>query len=191
MIVAQASVINDPDGWTNVRALPNSNSRIVHILKENEVFWLGEPHQVYEEWISVYVPKNSYTISMKVDNDIIGYIHHSRISRVESLNEVTDSTVRFNYKISEFDPEDKIIDTTEQGLVYAINGRPIWGTDGDVPRFEVNNVSITINYKTMKVHPVLYEDLYEWSTTYKVFENNGSYLIYHRNRALCRMEWVD
>jgi hypothetical protein len=46
----QVGLIEDPDGWTNVREEPSSQSKILHILRENKVFWYDyEPTDAHQD----------------------------------------------------------------------------------------------------------------------------------------------
>ena len=47
---AQLAIINDPDGYTNVRAEPSGKSKIIHQVKENELFWTDYEEGYDEGW---------------------------------------------------------------------------------------------------------------------------------------------
>lgn len=61
-------MINDPDGYVNIREKPNAHSKIVRKIKKNELFYFTPISRA--EW---------YPVSLKEISPCIGYIHKSRI----------------------------------------------------------------------------------------------------------------
>lgn len=66
--VRRAAVISDPDGYTNVRQQPNTNSAIVTAVYDGEVFYFERISG--SKWVSVYKTPSSPRI---------GYMHSSRV----------------------------------------------------------------------------------------------------------------
>lgn len=64
------SVINDPDGYTNIRKSNNLKSSIVGILKKDQIFYTKPNFN--ENWWEVY----------NLNGDYLGYVFHSRIKFV-------------------------------------------------------------------------------------------------------------
>ena len=62
------AMINDPDGYVNIREKPNANSKIVRKIREGEMFYFTPISKA--EWYPVY---------LKEAPPCIGYIHKSRI----------------------------------------------------------------------------------------------------------------
>lgn len=62
------AMINDPDGYVNIREKPNAHSKIVRKIKKNELFYFTPISRA--EW---------YPVSLKEISPCIGYIHKSRI----------------------------------------------------------------------------------------------------------------
>ena len=57
-------------------------------------------------------------------------------------------------------------------MIEKIDGKPFWGTDGEMPREEYKNIQIYINGKQVFIPKSAYDDLYE-PTFYT--ENNSVY----------------
>jgi len=71
--VHKAAVINDPDGYTNVRATPDSKAEIVSKIIDGERFYFDEiPNS---KWVKVYKTADS-------EAQCIGYMHNSRVKPV-------------------------------------------------------------------------------------------------------------
>jgi len=71
------AVIEDPDGYTNVRSLPNINGEIITVVKEGEIFYT---HIQEGDWWLV-----------KTKDGKIGYIHSSRIKIIDSERQYNPS----------------------------------------------------------------------------------------------------
>ncbi len=66
----QIAIINDPDGWTNVRTKPDAKSQVIHKVFENEVFWCDYSiKDTEQEWVLVYIPKDAFCLD-KVDSNL-------------------------------------------------------------------------------------------------------------------------
>jgi hypothetical protein len=137
----QVATIQDPDGWTNVRKAPDGKSEVIHKVYENEVFWYDfEPTDKEQEWISIYIPKNNYSLGKSEPNFIVGFIHKSRLLKLEQLQGYSGNDFQFDYQLSDFDTANRVIDKQDGKWVTAINGRPVWGTDGNFPKTQVDKV---------------------------------------------------
>lgn len=69
----KAAIINDPDGYTNVRSAPNSNSDIVKKIYDGEVFYYEPSPDA--KWVIIYKDEDA-TIP-------IGYMSSSRIKTLQ------------------------------------------------------------------------------------------------------------
>ena len=58
-IFSQIGLINDPDGFTNVRKGKTTKSEIIHQIKENEVFFINVEYlDLNSDWIKIWIPNN-------------------------------------------------------------------------------------------------------------------------------------
>ena len=85
------AIINDSDGYTNIRKQPNANSEIVRRILKNELFFFTPTSK--SDWYRAY---NSFL------SPCIGYIHKSKVTVYDDFPESIKNKVR---KI--FDPESK------------------------------------------------------------------------------------
>jgi hypothetical protein len=146
------ALINDPDGYTNVREAPSTQGKIIAKIYKGELF------QVYQE---AEEGPGWYEISFeKEGKNQLGFIHKSRVCFVESLPQlklkgVTTNLVTFagdNKEVTinsgPFDPSRYKVNRAEQGWVKDINGKKVWGTDGGLPGREIR--TIISKYRTKK-----------------------------------------
>ena len=77
-------IINDPDGYTNIRAGKGTSNEIVDRIQDFELFaYFDEPD---EQWLRVTVVKCVCDGSGGYSKDVKGYIHRSRILDLSQLN---------------------------------------------------------------------------------------------------------
>lgn len=178
----QVATIKDPDGWTNVRKLPDSKSEIIHKVYQNEVFWYdSETHDKLPDWILIFIPKNDYSLGMSDPSYIEGFIHKSRLLPLDSLNKYKGEAFSFKYELSDFKLSNRIVDKQEERWVFAIDGRPVWGTDGDFPKTQVDNVIVKMNNKIIKINKCFYNDIFECRDTYEIYKNGNAFFVHQWN----------
>lgn len=178
----QVATIQDPDGWTNVRKAPDGKSEVIHKVYENEVFWYDfEPTDKEQEWISIYIPKNNYSLGKSEPNFIVGFIHKSRLLKLEQLQGYSGNDFQFDYQLSDFDTANRVIDKQDGKWVTAINGRPVWGTDGNFPKTQVDKVEVIIEGKEIEIHEVFYSDIYECDSGLSIYKNGDTYFVHQLN----------
>ena len=171
---SQIGIIKDKDGYTNVRKATNIKSKIVYKLKENEAFWYND---IGEDWIEVFIPQDKFSVEDTDDLMIGGYIHKSRLQKIENLPTANQNEVKFEYIFRKFKRENHI-DNGDGKFVTKIDGRKIWGTDGNYPKVEIEKINASINNKIIKIHKVLFLDLFECDTNINKYKNGNTYFIY-------------
>ena len=182
MSFGQVAIIQDPDGWTNVRKAPNGQSEIIQRVYENEVFWYDyETPDREQDWVSIYMPKNDFSLGKSEPNYIIGFIHKSRLIPLEKLERYSGSDFTFEYKLSDFDSTNRIVDKQDEKWVTAIDGRPVWGTDGNFPRTQVDNIEVRIEGQEVEIHKVFYSDIYECDNGLSVYKKEDTYFVHQWN----------
>lgn len=138
----QIAIIQDPDGYTNIRSEPGLEFDIIGKVHEGEYFWVEESE---EKWLGISCP---------CEGDYIeGYIHRSRVQMltIPDGSEVREAN-RWKWKNAELQveilTEDFLLDQHQierspEGFVKKIDGESPLGVDGGLPREQVKSVSIT------------------------------------------------
>lgn len=180
--ISQMAVMNDIDGYVNVRNGKSVNSEIVYTLNEYEVFWY-DPME-YEsdvKWINIVIPLNKFSMNELEYSDIVGYVHKSRILPLSTMKSADPKEVLFSYDLSPFKLNDRVLEKDRNGFISAIDGRNIWGTDGDLPKIQVDDIHVEILTNKIEIHKVFFNDIFECDNQFKVYKNKSYYYIEQRN----------
>ena len=171
---AQIAIIDDPDGYTNVRAEPNGKADIIHQIRENEIFWVDDSRS-YSEWVPILIPKHDFAFSRET---LSGYIHQSRLKSIESLPVAKTSDCSFTYVLQAFDSTGRIIERKE-GMPTRMDGFPVLGIDFfGLPNTEVQDIQAVVEGKAIDIHPAFCQDLYNCSTESTIYQNGDTYFVY-------------
>lgn len=180
----QVAIIQDPDGWTNVRKSPNQESEVVHKIYENQVFWFSsELEDQEEEWVSVHIPSNRYSLGGCDDdyNMIDGYIHRSRLMPLEEMKEYKGEDILFAYKLVKCDLSQRNVNRIDGKWITKIDGRRFFGTDGPMPKIEVAEVKVNVFGKDIEIHEVFYSDIFECTNAFNIYKKGDTFFIYQFN----------
>ncbi|MEP2279518.1 hypothetical protein [Maribacter sp.] len=179
---AQVAIINDKDGFTNVRKVADATSEVIYKLKNNQVFWYGQEdyHSKGVEWIMIEIPKNDFSIECGSLNNLYGYVHKSRIQPINTLAQYKEIDVQFLYDTKPFSEEDKIIDYQNNHIV-TINGLYPRGTNGNKPKTETEKLTITIKGIKIDVPQILISDIYECTNDFNIYKNEETYFAHQWN----------
>ncbi|MCC7332762.1 MAG: SH3 domain-containing protein [Flavobacteriales bacterium] len=148
----QFGIIADKDGFVNVRNSPNISNNIVDTLTNGQIVFCLEAEG---EWRPIDYDFNRQRKS--------GYIHNSRVKFLKDFDKIpyhnlTDSSISFkkdSIKLivtkTKFQPKNNKLqyhkgDTSKNQMSYLekINGKEIWGTDGDVPKNQYGQITLTL-----------------------------------------------
>lgn len=177
--VAQIATIQDKDGYSNVREKESTNSTIIYKVKIGEVFWYN-PDDFYDDitdWITVYIPKNKFSIECRSTSELQGYLHKSRVIPLTKLEKYEGSNLTFKYTLQPFTKEGKIIDYNNEKYISTINGLDVWGTDGNMPRTEIKEIAVTLNGKNITIPNCLFMNLYECNNKFDFYKIENNYII--------------
>ncbi len=64
----ELAIIDDPAGYTNVRAMESSESEIVGILYDNQAFYLSDFDDLEKDWLTVSYSGYGYSVIWVVEN---------------------------------------------------------------------------------------------------------------------------
>lgn len=176
---SQFAIIDDDDGFTNVRLQPNSNSEIIYKLSRDEVF-LYDILKSQNEWIRIYINENKFNLDVCDQEYIIGYIHRSRLKPIESLQKYTDDEFKFEYELKPFSFSNKICDYN-YGYISLVNGKRFYGTDGPTPKIEVANIIASLHGQNIEIAPILFQDLFECNDLITIYSIKDTYFVVQDN----------
>jgi hypothetical protein len=171
------AIIDDKDGFTNIREEPNMKSKIVGNVKEGELFFCFS-NEKHKDWFAVDV-KNNYNLS--------GYVHKSRIKFVEELPKlkkrksikdtiyIKNDSITLKMVIGDFKSAKHKL-TKDNNFISKIDGKRPMGVDGGLPKTELQSIQLTIGGEVIDVPKSELNDLYEPN-----FEKASVYLAQNGN----------
>lgn len=183
-------MISDPDGYTFLRGGPGKTYEITDTLLNGELFYVFDEGE--NGWFPVDVTQNG---TQKQG----GWIHQSRIMRLDSLPSVPietasattlsfrDTSVHVLIKTTPFAPETHTL-TYEKGensssLLSRIDEGDIYGTDGRMPRKEYSSIEVQLNGKALTLPSSSWKNLFEpnlgsgYTQVYRKPDSNTLYII--------------
>jgi Bacterial SH3 domain len=158
------SIIDDKDGFTNVREEPNVKSKIVGKIKEGELFFSFE-NEKHKDW---------YAVDFKQNNTVSGYVHRSRVKFIEKLSKVKyRKTIKDTFYIKNDSISLKMIIgdfittkhklTKSNTVITKIDGKRPMGVDGGLPKTELKSIQLKIGNEVIDVPKSELNDLYQIS----------------------------
>ena len=166
-VVAQAieggafAVINDKDGYVNVRKEKSVHSKVLKKLDNNTLIFVFEYDKAYYgNWIYA-------------DNE--GYIYNDRVKWIHNFPQIAKGIAKGNTIVFE-GKEIQVVLSTEKfdkskhsfkyhkeyrDVIEKIDGKPFWGTDGNMPKREYKSIEVKIGGKQVSIPQSAYNDLYE------------------------------
>lgn len=160
------AIIKDKDGFVNVRKEPNAKSEIIGKLYIDDIFSY-DPESESVAWIQIYKE------DIKNENEFInGYIDKTRLfplSKFKSLNRihlglrsasVSNDSISITIKSSAFKAQSHKL-RYRTGELLSIDGKHIWGTDGNVPKVKITDVNVSLNNTPIIIPKREFDDLYE------------------------------
>ena len=180
--IAQVAIINDNDGFTNVREKASMSSKVIYKLKDNKVFWYDYSEKNdSSDWVVVYVPKNDFSFGCTDFEFLVGFIHKSRLAPLDKMEEYKNSNFEFSYILKDFNPDNRIIDWVNNRSISSIDGQHVWGTDGELPKTEINKIAIKINGEAIDVNRTFYANLFECDNEFNIYKKGDTYFVYQDN----------
>ena len=155
------AVINDKDGYVNVRKEKSVHSKVLKKLDNNTlIFVLEYDKAYYGNWIYA-------------DNE--GYIYNDRVKWIHKFPQIAKGITKGNTIVFE-GKEIQVTLSTEKfdknkhsfkyhkeyrDIIEKIDGEPFWGTDGNMPKREYKSIEVKIRGKQVSIPQSAYNDLYE------------------------------
>lgn len=158
-LMSQTAIIEDKDGFTNVRKEASAQAEIIYQLAENEVFFYADESygnsSDNENWVNVMIPRNKFSIITDIENSYYyGYIHRSRLKPLMELDNVSKLGGQLIFQVARVDTLDKKVDN-------LIDGYHPYGLEIDLYQsWEVTSLHLLWNGSIIPQPEVLFNDLY-------------------------------
>ena len=155
------AVINDKDGYVNVRKEKSVHSKVLKKLDNNTLIFVF----VYDKaddgnWIHP---------------DYEGYIYNDRVKWIHNFPQIAKGIAKGNTIVFQ-GKEIQVVLSTEKfdkskhsfkyhkeyrDVIEKIDGKLFWGTDGNMPKREYKSIEVKIRGKQVSIPQSAYNDLYE------------------------------
>ena len=177
----QVAIIQDKDGFTNVRSEPNTKSEIIYKLYDNEVFFYFDASDDSKtentDWFPVMIPRNKFSIRTGIVDPYYGYIHKSRLKPLDELEEVAQSDNQLVFNVSKVDTLYKQVDVFNEDdnsrRYHLIDGFMTYGYDIYLHQCtEVNSIDLLWDGQLIPQSRILVQDLYNVSFETGEYKSN-------------------
>ena len=155
------AVINDKDGYVNVRKEKSVQSKVLKKLDNNTLIFVLEYDKAHDgNWIHP---------------DYEGYIYNDRVKWIHNFPQIAKGIAKGNTIVFE-GKEIQVVLSTEKfdkskhsfkyhkeyrDVIEKIDGKLFWGTDGNMPKREYKSIEVKIRGKQVSIPQSAYNDLYE------------------------------
>jgi len=196
-------IVNDKDGFVNVRQNKNIEAKVLYQLKNGAIVFCSEFEEqedsTNKDWMSVqfYISRQENK-HIKYDKDEIpdvmkdfvlvhGYVYRNRLipleentelERKKSANQLLlyNDSIKIKFISGTFQKEKHKIQSADGYNIIKIDGHFLVGTDGDLPREEIKSMAIEINKQRLSLSKSIFFDLYQPS-----FESTRAYVDRNKN----------
>jgi hypothetical protein len=165
-LYASFFVVNDKDGFVNVREKPITSSKVMKSIKNGSIVQCDDGEDASINGFCVIIKTNTRE-----------YIHLSRLKKIDQFKRLSkknesENVVIFNLKNitvkiqnKAFDVSQNIlgyknIDGNSQNSVSLINGKYPWGVDSSLPSSQYNSITFKLSGKERNLKKDLFDDLY-------------------------------
>lgn len=158
------SIINDKDGFVNVRKEASKVSKVIDTLKKGHLIYDLEREG---QWVMIDYYKNNKSFS--------GYIYNDRFKRIAEFKEIKRKSINTNEVVlsndsieikvtkATFEPKKHHFTYSKENkkVITLIDKKHYYGTDGEVPKTQYEAVQVKINDKLIQLPKSATENLYE------------------------------
>lgn len=186
---AEFAIINDPDGYVNLR---DEGSKVVGRLEKNDVFWVwyGEEWQAWntsDKWIAAQTPTDIYGSIAKGHFKLLSELPALPCKAIAQSYQCLNKNIGVKLTLQKFqakqhtytyyiDPDTKT-KTTE---IKSIDGKNPYGIDGWLPRTEIAKLEVFRHgqWRTLNIDSIKnYYELWNQFSTYYDEKNDLLYII--------------
>ena len=168
---AQFGIVQDKDGFVNVRDEKNTTSTILAKVNSNTILPIDNDEENSKWYLAEFQTEKS------------GYIFHDRIKKLEDFESIApisknDNRVEFSTSDYKIELETQQFNSKkhkmfkEDDFVYAIDEKDFFGSDGMVPQTEFKSFKISFKGKEISFPKDYFTNLYNANLSATKFTYN-------------------
>jgi len=167
------AVINDSDGYTNVRKSPDIKAPIAGKIYNYQIF-MCEVNKT-NWWKVEQVMHDNKTKTYFLN----GYIYKTKASLLPEWKSINSKSGKIKVRVNtaEYLSKKHIFRKIDEDN-YFIDGKYFWGTDGEIPKTGISSVQMSIDNIPIILPANAYNDLYEPSLRTLSFTQGPGNTIY-------------
>ena len=177
-LFAQFAIVNNKDGYVNVRSSPEIEpNNIIDTLHNGSFVYVENIYKINDKNWTGIIFKSAYFGYVYVNDikDISDYQCIEYVSKNENILIFRDSNISVEIKIREFDKSKHKIKYRKKN-VHSIDGKEgFLGTGGSLPRYEYEYIRVTMNGTIYFLPNEAMENLYEPNSNYPI--PDGGYIL--------------
>ncbi len=166
---AQFAVVDDKDGFVNVRKSPGIKNNIADTIYNGEFVFIWDFDDILKNWFSIVYFKN--------DHEKDGYIYNSKFKELNKFQNISNKhsihgglvlnsdSIKITIKVDSFQIRKNKIEyeKEENGYQYVkkINNKKFYGTDGETPRYQYKSIEIKFGKIKIVIPKSDFNDLFE------------------------------
>jgi hypothetical protein len=166
---AQFAIVEDKDGFVNVRKSPGIKNNIVDTIYNGEFVFIWDFDDELKNWFSIIYIKN--------DHEKDGYIYKTKFKELNKFQEISNKnfiyggvvlksdSIKITIKVDSFQiRKNKIeyeIEENSYKFVKKINNKKFYGTDGEVPSYQYKSIEIEFGKDNIVIPKSAFKDLFE------------------------------
>ncbi|MEE1898388.1 hypothetical protein V1389_08580 [Flavobacterium rakeshii] len=162
--------IQDNDGYCNVRNSADINKIETRLKNGSIVSCFFDKNNATEKWIPVdYTDAEGKIADGVVYRDRLVVINETNFKKI-TATKINDSSAKISFdtvsiviRTENFNPKGKTFTYFKEypNMIEFINGKPYYGTDGEMPTTQYASIEVTMENKTIKLPAQALENLYE------------------------------
>jgi hypothetical protein len=159
----QFAVIDDKDGFCNVRSEAKSGNNIIDKLQNGKLVYCFDEES---NWINIDYNNDNKDLNGFIYTGRVKYIeNYTRLQKIDEGDDkltLAGNSIKVTVLLKEFDSaKNKISIHKKYNVVEKINGKPYWGTDGGMPKTQYKSIAITIDGKHADIPQHALADVFE------------------------------
>lgn len=157
---AQFAIVNDADGYTNLRASGSTDAEVLAMVPDGHVVFVDwEFWSLDTPWVPVFYDLNPFSIRQDWEgNSLKGYIHRSRLLNFEYLEEL--EAVELRFKLAPAREKLKYY-RTDPKFPHKVYNLHFYGVETGMEKaMNTESLELIIGGDTIAQSPMLFLDLF-------------------------------